>query len=273
MEQYRVPDDSEEIEHGEAPRYKFYKSQKVLGELYREVDEEKIWHDDVHRGVAAAGASFWETFLRLVFDRAAAVGAMSWPVRVDEARRIKGAYDDAIYGHMCKFSDHPVQPISELEVFIGHIHNKRGPQTHRQRDSSHKLRDAFDRTAAYFTRQMRRGSVSLAPNQDGADDDEPAPLTGYLLELGPSAPLDLCLACVCVSSLHDCRFLEDLVPDAIPSRRRNRGGGHADGGLRSFRVVAATALMKELRMREGALMGTGGDDTSRGGGGFVGVSG
>ncbi|KLU88303.1 RNA-dependent RNA polymerase [Magnaporthiopsis poae ATCC 64411] len=270
LEQYRVPNDDEKVEHGEAPHHKFYKSRKVLGELYREVDEEKIWHEDVHRGVVAAGASFWETFLRLVFDRAAAVGAMSWSVRVEEARRIKAAYEDAISGHMCRFSDHPVQPISELEVFIGHIHNKRGPQTHRQRDSSHKLRDAFDRTAAYFTRQMRRGSASLAPNQDGSDDDEPVPLTGYQLELGPSAPLDLCLACVCVSSLHDCRFLEDLVPGAAPPRRRNRGGEHADNGLRSFRVVAAAALMKELRMREGALMG---DGTSRGGGGFVGVSG
>ncbi|KAL8337689.1 hypothetical protein RB598_006535 [Gaeumannomyces tritici] len=273
MEQYRAPDPEEELEHGEPPRFKYYKSGKILGKLYREVDEEKIWRNDVHRRVAASGPSFWETFLNLILDRAAAVGAMSWPVRVDEARRIKGAYDDAIYGHMCKFSDHPVQPISELEVFIGHIHNKTGPQTHRQRDSSHKLRDAFDRTAAYFTKQMRRGSASLAPDQDGDDDDEPAPLTGYLLELGPTAALDLCLACVCVSSLHDCPFLADLVPGAKPTPRRKRGDSNDDGGLKSFRVVAATALMKELRILEATLMGIGEDGSVRGGGGFVGVSG
>lgn len=273
MEQYRAPDPSEELEHGEAPRFKYYRSDKILGELYREVDEEKIWHHDVHRRIASKGPSFWEKFLKLAFDRAAAVGAMSWPVRVDEARRIKGAYDDAIYGHMCKFSDHPVQPISELEVFIGHIHNKTGPQTHRQRDSSHKLRDAFDRTAAYFTKQMRRGSSSLAHDPDGDDDDEPAPLTGYLLELGPSAALDLCLACVCVSSLHDCPSLVDLVPGANPVPRRKRGGDNDDRGLQSFRIVAATALVKELRILEAALMGAGQDGSVRGGGGFVGVSG
>ncbi|KAL8393795.1 hypothetical protein RB595_003517 [Gaeumannomyces hyphopodioides] len=273
MEQYHAPDPDEELEHGEAPRFKYYKSDKILGELYREVDEEKIWHHDVHRRVAATGPSFWEKFLNLAFNRAVAVGAVGWPVRVDEAWRIKGAYDDAIYGHMCKFSDHPIQPISELEVFIGHIHNKTGPQTHRQRDSSNKLRDSFDRTAAYFTKQMRRGSASLAHDQDGDDDDEPAPLTGYLPELGHSAALDLCLACVCVSSLHDCPSLVDLVPGAKPVPGRKRGGDNDDGGMKSFRVVAATALMKELKILEAALTSARQDGGARGGGGFVGVSG
>ena len=63
-------------------------------------------------------------------------------------------YEDAIYGVMINCADHPNQPLEELEVFIGFIMNKRGAQTHRQRDRSIKLKDEFERIGARLRRRQ-----------------------------------------------------------------------------------------------------------------------
>lgn len=64
---------------------------------------------------------------------------------METARSIRGWYEDAISDAMAQYSEHPIKPITELEVFIGNILNRSGVQTNRQRDSSTKLRDEFER--------------------------------------------------------------------------------------------------------------------------------
>ncbi|KAI6359071.1 hypothetical protein MCOR25_007166 [Pyricularia grisea] len=264
LEDYTVSEQGEEEEEGDGPRYDYYRSEKVLGRLYREIDEEKIWDENIRVTVDRNKPSFWETFIDWAIKAAAAVGAVSWPVRIDSARRLKSAYDDHVRGHMSKYSDHPVNPISEREVFIGAILNKTGIQTHRQRDASHKLRDEFERTANHFARQMRM--INEGPDA--------VPLTGYMAELGPSAALDLCLACVCVASEHDVPFIASRLGISKSSSRRAAGrSGKKDGEnseLQSFRLVAATQFLRELRVKEREL-GVG-EAGGQGGGGFVGVS-
>jgi hypothetical protein len=47
------------------------------------------------------------------------------------------------------YSEHPIRPLSEIEVFVGFLLNRvGGTQTARQRESSHKLRDEFERLSA-----------------------------------------------------------------------------------------------------------------------------
>lgn len=41
-------------------KYKYYKSLKILGELFRGVDEKKIWAKDVQRPVDMSGPSLWD---------------------------------------------------------------------------------------------------------------------------------------------------------------------------------------------------------------------
>lgn len=41
-------------------KYKYYMSLKILGELYRGVDEKKIWAKDVQRPVDMSGPSLWD---------------------------------------------------------------------------------------------------------------------------------------------------------------------------------------------------------------------
>lgn len=43
------------------PRY--HRSEKILGRLYRGVDEKKIWSEDIHRTVPTSGPSVWKQLM------------------------------------------------------------------------------------------------------------------------------------------------------------------------------------------------------------------
>lgn len=45
---------------------KYYPSEKILGHLYRNVDEKKIWDEDIHRDINMSGPSVWDQLLGLV---------------------------------------------------------------------------------------------------------------------------------------------------------------------------------------------------------------
>lgn len=113
-----APDEEEDQFAG--ARYQYYASEKILGELYRAVDEQKIWKEDVQSQVRPLGASFWDEFLTEVRPRYEALTGDSdgWTYHMETAREIRGHYEEAISGAMVQFSEHPIKPITELEVFI-----------------------------------------------------------------------------------------------------------------------------------------------------------
>jgi hypothetical protein len=126
---------------------------------------------------------------------------------------------------MNNYSDHPINPLSELEIFIGSVINKSGVQTRRQRDQSQKLADEFERIASWITDQMHRHRK--AENARTVTDRETRAET-----------LELCFACWHVAGKQN----EDSA-----YRRRNDYGE-----LKSFRIVAACALLSELDILERA---------------------
>lgn len=233
-----VADDEEDQYNRQ--RHVYYRSEKLLGHLYRAIDEQRIWHEDVRSKVPAAdGSSFWDDFFIKTRPRYEAIvdDPRGWVGRLDTAREIRGWYEEAVSAAMGQYSAHPTKPLMELEVFIGSILNKSGVQTHRQRDSSIKLKDEMDRIASWITGQMRKVS----------HDPEVTPLTGYQTQFDN---LHLCLACVHAGC-------EETV---VPRESRFEG-------MQSFRVVAACALLSEISLFEN------GQQRNGGAGGFVGVSG
>ncbi|KAK3321315.1 RNA dependent RNA polymerase-domain-containing protein [Cercophora scortea] len=237
MDQYTHQDDEEDEDNEDGPRHKFYRSDKLLGGLYRAIDEENIWAEDIKQTVPTGGASFWDELITGLHERVKSVADIRWEPRLEEAHRIRHAYEDAILSVMVECSDHPHQPLRELEVFVGFIFNKTGSQTSRQRDRSIKLKDEFERIAGWIMRQMREpvSPGGLANNFDA---------------------LQLCLACV-----HAGCIKEDM---AINSWTRNLGQN-----IESFRIVAASALMRELNAIENGIRALRNADS----GGYVGVSG
>ncbi len=121
-------------------------------------------------------------------------------------------YDDAIFGLMTQWSDHPTQPLTEIEVFVGFILNKKGFQGNRQRDRSIKLKDEYDRIAMGIARKMQTPATATL---------------GEKLKM-----LELCFACVHIG----------CEKSGVVKRRSRKSPNEGQ----SFRVLAASALMSEL---------------------------
>lgn len=69
------------------PHYRYYKSEKILGKLYRAVDERKIWHEDVK--LKGNEGSFWDGFIEMATKRCRAVGWINWRHQAESAEYIK----------------------------------------------------------------------------------------------------------------------------------------------------------------------------------------
>lgn len=83
--QSKDPDDED------GPRHEYYKSDKILGKLYRSVDEKKIWYEDIKTVAHDGGPSFWNEFIVSAQDECANFGTVEWSRRREEAERIRHA--------------------------------------------------------------------------------------------------------------------------------------------------------------------------------------
>ncbi|KAF9874428.1 RNA-dependent RNA polymerase [Colletotrichum karsti] len=246
------------------PPHQYYKSEKVLGTLYRNVDEKQIWDEDINRVVSRSGPSMWEQFVglmqRKIYDYS--YGRISWQTRRADATRLRDVYEDTVANARTHFADNYMKPLTEVEVFCGSIFNKTGAQTRRQKDNSKKLKAEFDRLSEWLVAQMRRkvrnpeqesgSAVFGAASQISAHGDDPI---ARILAPNKEA-LEMSYACLMVGLTRS----EDV--DEKP--------------LQSFKVIAASVVLKELtelanRVRGGRMVAPT-NEYHGSGGGFVGVS-
>ncbi len=81
----------DEDEDDSGPPRKYYKSEKILGKLYRAIDERKIWYENVRSKFEPGGASFWDQFIHSCTKRCNVFGEIMWTRRIEEAWRIRSA--------------------------------------------------------------------------------------------------------------------------------------------------------------------------------------
>ncbi|KAK4462313.1 RNA-dependent RNA polymerase 1 [Cladorrhinum samala] len=218
------PSEAGQDDGDEGPHFKYYKSDRIIGQLFRAVDEREIWHSAIRRNVPKGGGpTFWREFFDGLAERASALGNPKWRRRLREAETICETYNEAVCSIMVDCSDHPIKPLTELEVFVGFIINKSGVQSVRQRDKNIKLKDEFDRVSSWVIKEMRKQD----PEADGELD-----------------ALELCLACLHVG----------MDKKARDARQHDRGTSQ---GVVSFKIVAASALLRELNSVEKARRAAG----------------
>lgn len=220
---YKPAADEDEDQYTNPP-HRYYESDKVLGHLYRAVNEQKIWNESIKLKVPKKEQTFWEQFLHQAHQRYEVLvdNASAWRDNIKTAREIRGLYEKAISEAMKQFSQHPVKPITEIEVFIGNILNRSGVQTSRQRDNSIKLRDEFDRISSWITNMMRKAEHIITGYETVHDN------------------LHLCYSCVYVGG----------------EEESGMQGAYYEN-MQSFRIVAACALLAELRVSEARHRGGG----------------
>ncbi|WQF82516.1 Putative RNA-dependent RNA polymerase, eukaryotic-type [Colletotrichum destructivum] len=256
-----VDDDDEDAV---GPNHKYYRSEKILGVLYRNVDEKQIWDEDISRVVSKAGPSVWAQFVGLMQRKIKeySAGLIRWETRLEEAKSLRNVYEDTVGGFMTQYSDSHMKQLTEVEVFCGSISNKLGSQTRRQKDNSKKLKQEFDRLAEHMTQHMRRKArntevqgaeaYNYVQNTFFASQDD---YYERLLEPNREA-LEVSYACLMVGM-----------------QTENESEYESWGYLERFKVIAASVVLKELtelvnRITGGRLV----DGAEGGGGGFVGVS-
>lgn len=240
-------------------KHRYYESKRILGKLYRNVDESNIWQQDIRRGSPDTENEYKSLWMDL-FETSALrniieVGrsfSSNYERQLPEAWKIRNRYEGAIEDAMWQFSDNPRKQITEVEVFCGFILNNRGNPTRRQRDASIKLRETTDQIMDHTVQQIR----DAGPRQpENAPDGGESNVEGPEPKLSNKDVLELCLACLIVACFGD------------PTREEAYNGS---GKLQSFKLVAASCLIKEMTS-QGLLSPLNNDDG--GSGGFVSVGG
>ncbi|KAL9027908.1 MAG: hypothetical protein Q9196_003644 [Gyalolechia fulgens] len=208
LEDLEVPEDDEDEDEPEetarAPRY--YRSEKVLGKLYRAIDEQDFFSEIQRQSRSPSNAQslgladkVWE----YVREKAALIQYVHY---LDFARDVKEAYEDNMIDTMLENSSHPTHFVSEVEVFAGALIGKDGAQSKRQREYSTTMKEKHDRDVAYTVQCILQGE-----EQDSSKEEA----------------LERSIACLDVA-IHEPRI-----------RRRF-------GRLVSFTWVAAAVCLKEI---------------------------
>ncbi|ATY60774.1 rna-dependent rna polymerase [Cordyceps militaris] len=210
------------------PRY--HRSEKILGHLYRGIDENKIWSENIYRSIPKLSSSVWEQLLeRVQAELNLRRINMYYESHRQRAWKIRALYEDSISESMWHFSENSRNHITEAEAFCGSILNKRGVQSRQQRETSIQLKDETDRVMTWITKLIRDGVERI--------DDEDVYYSDESDEDDYSA-LRLSWACLVVG----CSKPADGV------KAPDRGTGE----LKSFRVIAAACLLKELNDLRGS---------------------
>ncbi|KAI0095603.1 RdRP-domain-containing protein [Daldinia grandis] len=225
-----VPED-EDDDNG--PGHIYYNSDKILGALYRAIDEKRIWKSDIHQFVSRHGPSVWDQLLQHINRKCDDLGYVNWEAALDEAHRIRDAYDDAVWTATMEYSDNFTKGLSELEVFTGYIFNKTGAQTRRQRDRSIRLKDDYDAIARWVESMIRKKKVD--PRDSDNDDnysDSDTESTDYYADSrhDDSTALELSIACLHVGIA------------------KSKSFGRNKDDFQTFKIISAQCALTELEL-------------------------
>ncbi|KAL9104861.1 MAG: hypothetical protein Q9163_000247 [Psora crenata] len=146
----------EEVASYSPPKTVFYESPKVLGKLYRAIDEHKFFQAIQAQSLrsAAPNLSLADAIWKYVEKKTMLI---QWKHHLEFAADVRENYEETLVETMFQYSSHPAHFISELEVFCGSILGKNGTQTRRQKESSKTMRDKHERDVAYTILCITRG--------------------------------------------------------------------------------------------------------------------
>lgn len=71
------------------PNYGYYKSEKILGKLFRAIDEKRIWRDDIRDPAAEAAGPIWKELLAYIAEDCDDLGDIDPQSAAEEALGIQ----------------------------------------------------------------------------------------------------------------------------------------------------------------------------------------
>jgi len=176
----------------------FYQSQKVLGKLYRAIDERAFLEELKFRHHPGAKKSVLTERLFAYIVRQ--TKGIQWDHLLDWARGIREEYEELMIETMYHYSSSPRQPLSEVEVFTGEILGKRGSLPSRQlREEAKNMKEQFNDGVAYVVKRITHGNdIEQDEDNDALYEDEEAAQWADTSSMRDEA-LERSIACLCVS--------------------------------------------------------------------------
>ncbi|TVY55116.1 RNA-dependent RNA polymerase 2 [Lachnellula cervina] len=146
---FRDPLDQED-EDDEFTSYRYYESNKILGKLYRAIDEQAVFQD-IQKRASASGITSRSNIIDEVWRYVEKkVQGFQWKDQMDWASDIRDMYEEALLNTMTDYSQHPQRPLSELEAFTGTILGRTGVPNHYQRELSKTMKEKFDEDTTFI---------------------------------------------------------------------------------------------------------------------------
>jgi hypothetical protein len=210
---------------------RYYKSNKVLGMLYRNIDEKQFIADmqtshHARRQVTKSSDGLMAKLCDYVIQQAEAYGVM-YDHHLKFARDVRAQYENNLQDILYHYSPNINMPLSEAEGFAGTILGRQGgAQGKPLRELSKTMRERFDTVAGYYAIRMIHGDDAIHGSEylDALYD-----LEEREIEAWPRTIACLIVACQ-EKGLHDYRL----------------------GSFQSFKYIAAASCLKEFeRTRRG----------------------
>ncbi|KIX09610.1 uncharacterized protein Z518_00690 [Rhinocladiella mackenziei CBS 650.93] len=160
-------DNRDDEDEDDTPRYRYYESDKILGKLYRAIDEQEILSDIRQREVVYANGtgtpeSRRTTVLHTIWAHVQdQCRLFQWMHHLEVARGIRDEYEECIQNIAYEYSNQPSPPLTEREVFIGNILGRTGAQAKKQHEWSVKMKERFNDELNYIVNRI----VKDGPNK------------------------------------------------------------------------------------------------------------
>lgn len=162
------PNDDEAFEGIDEERkpLRYYKSNKVLGMLYRNIDEKHFIADmqnshHARRKAIEPSHSLMSKLCKYVMQQAEAYGVL-YDHHLEFARDVRAQYENNLQDILYSYSPVINQPLSEAEGFAGTILGRQGgAQGKPLRELSKTMRERFDAVAEYYAIRMIHGDDAI----------------------------------------------------------------------------------------------------------------
>ncbi|KAF2758120.1 RdRP-domain-containing protein [Pseudovirgaria hyperparasitica] len=162
--------------------YKYYESDKVLGRLYRAIDEGRFFAEMQSASRRALrDLSYSETLVSKVWNyvKREAAGYI-YEQYIEEAQDIRYAYDLNMADTMAQYTTYPSHPLTEREVFSGTIIGKStGGQSKQTRELATAMKQQYERDVKYTREWIMRSEDS-----EEGDTTEALPRAMACFEVG-----------------------------------------------------------------------------------------
>ena len=164
-------DDAFEGLNDERRPYRYYTSQKALGQLFRAIDEHKFL-DTMQREhklaqiTAQASKSVLASLLEYMQKWSSQYG-VGYDHQEVFARQIRAAYEESMVDLAYQYSPTAHSPLSETEVYAGHIlGRKEGAKDKPLRELAKTLRERYDMVVDYAMTRITKGDRAIQAAED-----------------------------------------------------------------------------------------------------------